>query len=152
MPSLPCAECFGHRSGNFCFRFDQLWRDFLRYRRFFPARPRPPLLGVPRLWRGRLAYRLRPGRPAAEHRCFRPHRYRRCRSRRSRRRFANRAAGQARLSRSGRGSPDTLACVSAEPMALTMPSPTRAMIVSSVAPPINCCRLARTVTRAFTFS
>ena len=29
-------------------------------------------------------------------------------------------------------------CDSAEPMALTMPSPTRAMIVSSVAPPINC--------------
>jgi hypothetical protein len=41
---------------------------------------------------------------------------------------------------------------SAEPMALTMPSPTRAMIVSSVAPPISCCRLARTVTRALTFN
>ena len=37
-------------------------------------------------------------------------------------------------------------------MALTMPSPTRAMIVSSVAPPINCFRLARTVTRALTFN
>ena len=37
-------------------------------------------------------------------------------------------------------------------MALTMPSPTRAMIVSSVAPPINCLKLARTVTRALTFN
>ena len=37
-------------------------------------------------------------------------------------------------------------------MALTMPSPTRAMIVSSVAPPISCFRLARTVTRALTFN
>ena len=37
---------------------------------------------------------------------------------------------------------------SAEPIALTMPSPTRAMIVSSVAPPMSCCRFARTVTRA----
>ena len=37
-------------------------------------------------------------------------------------------------------------------MALTMPSPTRAMIVSSVAPPINCRRFARTVTRALTFN
>lgn len=29
-----------------------------------------------------------------------------------------------------------------------MPSPTRATTVSSVAPPINCCRFVRTVTRA----
>ena len=33
-------------------------------------------------------------------------------------------------------------------MVLTMPSPTRAMIVSSVAPPTSCCRFVRTVTRA----
>jgi hypothetical protein len=37
---------------------------------------------------------------------------------------------------------------SAEPMALTMPSPTRAMIVSSVAPPTRRSSLVRTVTRA----
>ena len=40
----------------------------------------------------------------------------------------------------------------AEPMALTIPSPTRAMIVSSVAPPISCWRFARTVTRVLTFN
>ena len=50
------------------------------------------------------------------------------------------------------GLASTSRCDSAEPMALTMPSPTRAMIVSSVAPPINCFRFARTVTRALTFS
>ena len=33
-----------------------------------------------------------------------------------------------------------------------MPSPTRAMIVSSVAPPMSCSRLVRTVTRARTFN
>ncbi len=33
-----------------------------------------------------------------------------------------------------------------------MPSPTRAMIVSSVAPPTNRSRCERTVTRAFTFA
>ena len=37
----------------------------------------------------------------------------------------------------------------AEPMAFTMPSPTRAMIVSSVAPPTSRSSLVRTVTRAF---
>ena len=37
-------------------------------------------------------------------------------------------------------------------MAVMMPSPTRAMIVSSVAPPINCSMFVRTVTRARTFS
>ena len=37
---------------------------------------------------------------------------------------------------------------SAPPMALTMPSPTRAMIVSSVAPPTSRSSLVRTVTRA----
>ena len=42
--------------------------------------------------------------------------------------------------------------LSDEPMAVMIPSPTRAMIVSSVAPPINCSRLVRTVTRARTFS
>ena len=35
-------------------------------------------------------------------------------------------------------------------MALTMPWPTRAMMVSSVAPPTRRSRLARTVTRALT--
>ena len=88
----------------------------------------------------------------AGRRCSRPRRCRRCRSRRSRRRSASRAGGPARPWRCGRGSPAPRMCVSAEPMALTMPSPTRAMIVSSVAPPISCCRLARTVTRALTFS
>ena len=38
------------------------------------------------------------------------------------------------------------------PIELTMPSPTRAMIVSSVAPPTNRSRFERTVTRAFTFT
>ena len=33
-----------------------------------------------------------------------------------------------------------------------MPSPTRAMIVSSVAPPMSCARFVRTVTRARTIS
>ena len=37
-------------------------------------------------------------------------------------------------------------------MAVMMPSPTRAMIVSSVAPPINCSMFVRTVTRARTFN
>ena len=37
-------------------------------------------------------------------------------------------------------------------MALTMPSPTRAMIVSSVAPPTRRSRLVRTVTFALTLS
>ena len=40
----------------------------------------------------------------------------------------------------------------AEPIALTIPSPTRAMIVSSVAPPTNRSRCERTVTRALTFT
>ena len=38
--------------------------------------------------------------------------------------------------------------LSADPIEVMMPSPTRAMIVSSVAPPISCWRLVRTVTRA----
>ena len=50
------------------------------------------------------------------------------------------------------GFSNTRLWLSAEPIALTIPSPTRAMIVSSVAPPISRCRLARTVTRALTFS
>ena len=50
------------------------------------------------------------------------------------------------------GFSSTSVCVSAEPIALTMPSPTRAMIVSSVAPPMSWSRFARTVTRAFTLS
>jgi len=37
-------------------------------------------------------------------------------------------------------------------MLVTMPSPTRAMIVSSVAPPTKRSRFVRTVTRAFTFT
>ena len=36
----------------------------------------------------------------------------------------------------------------AEPIDVMIPSPTRAMIVSSVAPPISCWRFVRTVTRA----
>ena len=51
---------------------------------------------------------------------------------------------------SGRSS--TCSWVSAEPIALTMPSPTRAMIVSSVAPPTRRSRLVRTVTFALTLS
>ena len=50
------------------------------------------------------------------------------------------------------GFSSTCRCVSAEPMALTMPSPTRAMIVSSVAPPTRRSRLVRTVTLALTLS
>ena len=50
------------------------------------------------------------------------------------------------------GFSSTCLCVSAEPIALTMPSPTRAMIVSSVAPPTSRSMLVRTVTRAFTLS
>jgi hypothetical protein len=38
-------------------------------------------------------------------------------------------------------------CVAAEPMVLTMPSPTRAMTVSSPAPPTSRSMLVRTVTR-----
>ena len=41
---------------------------------------------------------------------------------------------------------------SAEPIALTIPSPTRAMIVSSVAPPTSRSSLVRTVTRALASS
>jgi len=40
----------------------------------------------------------------------------------------------------------------AEPIDVMIPSPTRAMIVSSVAPPMSCCRFVRTVTRARIFS
>ena len=42
--------------------------------------------------------------------------------------------------------------VAAEPMVLTMPSPTRAMIVSSPAPPTSRSMLVRTVTRATAMS
>jgi hypothetical protein len=38
--------------------------------------------------------------------------------------------------------------VSVEPMAVTMPSPTRAITVSSVAPPTRLSMFVRTVTRA----
>ena len=48
---------------------------------------------------------------------------------------SSRRASTALEMRSGFSS--TCVCESDEPMALTMPSPTRAMIVSSVAPPIN---------------
>ena len=48
---------------------------------------------------------------------------------------SSRRASTALEMRSGFSS--TSVCVSAEPIALTMPSPTRAMIVSSVAPPIS---------------
>ena len=50
------------------------------------------------------------------------------------------------------GFSSTSLCDSAEPMLVTMPSPTRAMIVSSVAPPTSRLRLVRTVTRARTLS
>ncbi len=39
-------------------------------------------------------------------------------------------------------------CEAAEPIEVTIPSPTRANTVSSPAPPTNCLMLARTVTRA----
>jgi hypothetical protein len=42
--------------------------------------------------------------------------------------------------------------VSAEPMVLTMPSPTRAMMVSSPAPPTSRSMLVRTVTRDMAMS
>ena len=42
--------------------------------------------------------------------------------------------------------------LSAEPIDVMIPSPTRAMIVSSVAPPMSCEMLVRTVTRARIFS
>ena len=51
-----------------------------------------------------------------------------------------------RLIRSGFSS--TALCVSAEPTVVTMPSPTRATIVSSPAPPTSRSMFARTVTRA----
>jgi len=50
------------------------------------------------------------------------------------------------------GFSSTCLCVSAEPMVVTMPSPTRAMIVSSPAPPTRRSMLARTVTRAVAFT
>ena len=46
----------------------------------------------------------------------------------------------------------TVLWLSDEPMDETMPSPTRARIVSSPAPPTNCLMLARTVTRALAMS
>ena len=46
------------------------------------------------------------------------------------------------------GFANTSLCDCAEPIDVTIPSPTRARIVSSPAPPTNCARLARTVTRA----
>ena len=88
----------------------------------------PPLLG---LGLRHAACRPRPGRPAAGRRCCRPRRCRRCRSRRSRTPSARRAPCQHGPSRSGPGSPAPPCGSSAEPMVLTMPSPTRAMIVSS---------------------
>ena len=81
--------------------------------------------------------RPRPDRPAAGRRCCRRRRYRRCRSTRFRTPFANRACGPAPPSKCGPDSRARLLCVSAEPIALTMPSPTRATIVSSVAPPMS---------------
>ena len=51
-----------------------------------------------------------------------------------------------RLIRSGFSS--TCLCVSLEPTVVTMPSPTRAMMVSSPAPPTRRSMLVRTVTRA----
>ncbi len=117
-----------------------------------PAPARRPSPGGPRPRRGPRACRPRPGRPAGGRRCCRPRRCRRCRSRRSRTPSASRACGRARPWRCGRGSPARRHASAAEPMALTMPSPTRAMIVSSVAPPMSWWRFARTVTRAFTLS
>ena len=46
------------------------------------------------------------------------------------------------------GFSSTALCESEEPMALTMPSPTRATMVSSVAPPTSWAMLVLTVTRA----
>ena len=46
------------------------------------------------------------------------------------------------------GFSSTALCEAAEPIVLTMPSPTRARIVSSPAPPTSRLMLARTVTRA----
>ncbi len=46
----------------------------------------------------------------------------------------------------------TSACVRAEPIAVTIPSPTRARMVSSPAPPTSCLMFALTVTLAFTIN
>ena len=50
------------------------------------------------------------------------------------------------------GFSSTVLWLSADPIAETIPWPTRAMIVSSVAPPMSWARLARTVTRALTIN
>ena len=50
------------------------------------------------------------------------------------------------------GFSSTFLCVIAEPIVVTIPSPTRAIMVSSVAPPTNRSMFALTVTRAFALS
>ena len=50
------------------------------------------------------------------------------------------------------GFSSTALCEAAEPIVETMPSPTRAMIVSSPAPPTSRSMLVRTVTRAIALS
>ena len=50
------------------------------------------------------------------------------------------------------GFSNTSVCSSEEPTVVTIPSPTRAMMVASPAPPTKRSILARTVTRARTFS
>ena len=50
------------------------------------------------------------------------------------------------------GFSSTSLCDAAEPTVVTIPSPTRAMMVSSPAPPTSLSMFARTVTRAFALS
>ena len=49
------------------------------------------------------------------------------------------------------GFSSTFLCDADEPMVVTIPSPTRAIMVSSVAPPTSVAMFVRTVTRAFAF-
>ena len=134
---LAAAERLGHRLAAPRPRPRRASPGSLRSWRSFPAPATRPSPVWPRPWRGRHANRPRPDRPAAGRRCCRRRRYRRCRSTRFRTPSANRACGPAPPSKCGPDFRARSVCVSAEPMALTMPSPTRATIVSSVAPPMS---------------
>lgn len=88
------------------------------------------------------AYQLLLDPLATEHRYSRRHQYPQYRSRRFQRRFVRQVVWLIRLWKSYRDSRGQLYGLQPSQSARLIPSPTNpAMIVSSVAPPINCCKL-----------
>ena len=145
---LARAERLGDRQGNLRLGGDDFCPIFLDVGDLPPARVpvRPPVAVRP--WPGRRACRLRPGRPSAGRRCFRPRRCRRCRSTRFRKPFGPRAPGPRRSRKSARDFPARFCRNVVEPIAWTIPWPTRAMIGLFGRPADSCRMFVRTVTRA----